>query len=133
MRLPKTIAAATATAGTLDFLSVFLCAARGPFGQRFGGPTGAAAAILIALLAQSEDPHERRASGGMDMPWPPPRTEPAPAPRPPPREDGETAQTAGKAPLPEAGQHAPGATPRATTKPPPVIPAKRSTEPGMTG
>jgi hypothetical protein len=43
-----------------------------------------AAAIAAPALAQSEDPHERRASGGMDMQWPPAGiTLPPQAPAPP--------------------------------------------------
>lgn len=64
MRLLKTIAAATAAAGTLDILSAFLwnggdaaavlnSVARGPFGQRFGGLSGAAVGLAVhfAILA----------------------------------------------------------------------------------
>lgn len=57
-RMFKTIAAATAAAGTLDILSAFLwnggkvvrvlnSVARGPFGDRFGGLAGAAIGLAV--------------------------------------------------------------------------------------
>lgn len=55
-----------------------------------------------AALAQSEDPHERRASGGMDMVWPPVKREPA-KDQPAPPERAPSEQQAKPAPYkPEA-------------------------------
>ena len=91
------------------------------------------AAMLAAVLAltaasaqaQSEDPHERRASGGMDMIWPPVKREPtqdqaAPPERAPPEQQAKPAPYQPDAPLaqkPPNGENA-----QAVDRPAPVIP-----------